>query len=115
MTCHQVLTQHRLVYAVCDLMSSQHLRLETLGAAREVAFMLQCEYDSCTMMTLPPIHDTLALRTAIALTGADFCFAGDYYPLVLASTASVISQVSDQHPAEHISRKAELWEDVAPF
>ena len=79
---------------------------ETPEAAGEFAFMLQCEYDGSTMMTL-------ALRTAINLTGADFCFTGDHYPLVLAEAAA-LSQVSNQQ-AESISRKAELWEDVAPF
>lgn len=75
--------------------------------------MLQCEYNGGTLITLPSIHDTLALRTAIELTGADFCFAGDHYPLVLAK-ADALSQVSDQQ-AERISRKAELWQAVAPF
>jgi hypothetical protein len=91
------------------------LLLETPEAAREVAFMLQCEYDGFTMMTVPPIHDTLALRTAIELTSADFCFAGDHHPLVLSSTAEAVSKVIDQDPTERISRKAELWQDVAPF
>jgi hypothetical protein len=95
-------------------MQSMQLLFETPEAAREVAFMLQCEYDGFTTVTVPPIHDTLALRTAIQLTGADFCFAGDHYPLVL-SEADTASQVSAQHPAERISRKVELWEDVAPF
>jgi hypothetical protein len=90
------------------------LLFETPEPACEVAFMLQCAYDGCTMITVPPIHDTLALRTAIELTGADFCFAGDHHPLVLSSTADAISQVSDQQ-AERISRKAELWQDVVPF
>jgi len=90
------------------------LLFETPEAAREVAFMLQCEYDGCTMITLPSIHDTLALRTAIDLTGADFCFAGDHYPLVLAE-ADAWSQVSDQQTDERISWKVELWQDVSPF
>jgi hypothetical protein len=84
-------------------------------AAREVAFMLQCEYDGFTMITLPLIHDTLALRTAIELTGADFCFAGDHHPLVLSSTADALNPVNEQHSAHRISRKAELWQDDAPF
>jgi len=72
------------------------LLFETPEAAREVAFMLQCEYDGCTMMTLPSMHDTLALRTAIELTGAAFCFAGDHYPLVLPLETEAMSPVSDQ-------------------
>jgi hypothetical protein len=91
------------------------LLFDTSEAAHEVAFMLQCEYDGFTMITLPPVHDTLALRTAIELTGADFCFAGNHYPLVLSSTADALSPVSDQHAAKRISRKAELWQEVAPF
>ena len=75
--------------------------------------MLQCEYDGCTMITLPPIHDTLALRTAIELTGADFCFLGDHYPLVLAE-ADALNPVSDPQ-AERMSRKAELRQDVTPY
>ncbi len=47
------------------------LLLETLEATSQAA------------STLPPIHGTLAIRTAIALTGAACCFAGDHYPLVL--------------------------------
>ena len=78
-------------------MRSMQLLFETPEAAREVAFMLQCECDGFTMITLPSIHDTLALRTAIELTGTDFCFAGDHYPLVLSSTADALNQVNDQH------------------
>jgi len=52
------------------------LLFETPEAAREVAFMLQCEYEGFTMMTLPSVHDTLALRTASELTEADFCVGG---------------------------------------
>lgn len=91
------------------------LLFETPEAAQAVAFMLQCEYDGCTMITLPPIHDTLALRTAIELTGADFCFDGDHCPLVLALGTDALAQVRDQHSADRISRKAELWQDAAPF
>jgi hypothetical protein len=91
------------------------LLFETPEAAREVAFMLQCEYDGFTMLTLPSIHDTLALRTAIELTDADFCFAGDHCPLVLALETNALTRVSASQQAERISRKAELWEDVAPF
>lgn len=91
------------------------LLFETPEAAREVAFMLQCEYDDFTMITLPWVYDTLALRTAIELTGADFCFAGDHYPLVLSLTTHAMGPVSDQRSADRISRKAELWQDVPPF
>lgn len=59
-------------------MRSMRLLFETPQADHEVGFMLQCEYDSLTMITLPPIHDTLALRTVIDLTDPDFCFAGDH-------------------------------------
>lgn len=85
------------------------LLFETPEAAREVAFMLRCEYDGFTMITLPPLHDTLALRTAIELTGSDFCFDGDHYPLVLSFTSTALGQVSDQYADERISQKAELW------
>ncbi len=64
-------------------MKSLRLLFETQVAAREVAFMLRCEYDGCNMITLPPMHDILALRTAIELAGANFCSVGDHYPLVL--------------------------------
>ncbi|GEM_PF-4522044 len=30
--------------------------------------MLPCEYDDFTMMTLPPIHDTLALLAVLRAT-----------------------------------------------
>ena len=52
------------------------LLFETPEATREVAFMLQCEYDGFTMMTLPSVDDTLALRTASELTEANFCVGG---------------------------------------
>ncbi|MBW4474907.1 MAG: hypothetical protein KME45_31690 [Stenomitos rutilans HA7619-LM2] len=68
------------------------LLFDTPEAAREVAFMLQCDYDGFTMITVPPIHDMLALRTAIELTGADFCCAG-HYPLAKALAADARSQV----------------------
>lgn len=91
------------------------LLFETPEVAREVAFMLQYEYGGFTMMTLPSIHDTLPLRTAIELTGADFCFADDHYRLVLALEANALTRVSASQKVERISRKAELWQDVAPF
>ena len=56
-------------------MRSMRLLFKTPEAAREVAFMLQCKHAGFTMITLPSIH-ALVLRTAIELTGADFCFAG---------------------------------------
>jgi hypothetical protein len=59
------------------------LLFETPQAAREVALMMRCEYDSCNWIALPSMHDTLALRTATELVGAEFCFEGDHYPLVL--------------------------------
>jgi hypothetical protein len=37
-------------------MRSLRLLFETPEAAREVAFMRQCEYDGFTMITVPPIH-----------------------------------------------------------
>ena len=77
--------------------------------------MLQCEYDGFTMITVPPMHDTLALRTAIELTGADFCFAGDHCPLVLALEANALTRVRESQQAERISQKAELWQNDVPF
>jgi hypothetical protein len=94
---------------------SMRLRFETPEAARAVAFMLQCEYDGCTLLTLPSIHDALALRTAIALTDAACCFAGDHDPLVLSAMADAPNPVSNQHSAHRMSRKAGLWQDVTPF
>ncbi|MBD1866589.1 hypothetical protein H6F93_23295 [Leptolyngbya sp. FACHB-671] len=60
------------------------LLFETQEAAREVAFMLRCEYDGCNMIMLPPVHEVLALRTAIELASSDFCFDGDCHPLRIA-------------------------------
>lgn len=70
--------------------------------------MLRCEYDGCTLVTLPLVHDTIALRTAIELTGADFCFEGDYYPLVLPLSEKELAQLSEEQLVERISRKVEL-------
>lgn len=71
--------------------------------------MLRCEYDGCNMVTLPLVHDPLALRTAIELTGADFCFDGDHYPLVLPLSNEDLAHLNDEHLAEQISQKVELW------
>lgn len=89
------------------------LLFETQEAAREVSFMLRCDYDGCNMITLSPIHDILAVRTAIELTGADFCFDGDHYPLILPLPQSDLSR--DQHLSSLISQKAELWCNEVPF
>ncbi|UBF30792.1 hypothetical protein K9N68_39760 (plasmid) [Kovacikia minuta CCNUW1] len=91
------------------------LLFETQEAAREVAFMLRCEYDGCNMITLPPVHDILSLRTAIELTGSDFCFDGDHYPLVLPLSNEELSPLSEEQLVERISRKAELWCSEVPF
>ncbi|UBF23820.1 hypothetical protein K9N68_18895 [Kovacikia minuta CCNUW1] len=85
------------------------LLFETQEAAREVAFMLRCEYDGCNMVTLPPVHDILALRTAIELTGSDFCFDGDHYPLVLPLLDGELLPLSDQQRVDRVTQKAELW------
>ena len=55
-------------------MRALRLLLETQEAARGVAFMLQCKYVGCNIITLPPLYDTAGLRTAIELTRAEFCF-----------------------------------------
>ncbi|HEY9624141.1 MAG TPA: hypothetical protein V6C78_27525 [Crinalium sp.] len=91
------------------------LLFETQEAAREVAFMLRCEYDGCTMIMLPPIHDTLALRAAIEIAGADFCFDGDHSPIALPLSPEEATRLSDEHLAKRISQKAELWCDEVPF
>ncbi|MBD2460789.1 hypothetical protein H6G89_07000 [Oscillatoria sp. FACHB-1407] len=91
------------------------LLFETREAAREVAFMLRCEYDGCTLITLPPVYDTVALRVAIELTGADFCFDGDHYPLVLPPLKDELTQGSHPPVSDLISRKAELWCNEVPF
>jgi hypothetical protein len=91
------------------------LLFETQAAAREVAFMLRCEYNGCNMITLPPVHDILALRTAIELTGSDFCFDGDHYPLGLPLVNDDLTHLSNEQPTERMNRKAELWCDEVPF
>jgi len=89
----------------------RHLRLlfETQAAAREVAFMLRCRYDGCNMVMLPLLYDIAALKTAIGLVGADFCFDGDYYPLGLPLSNHELNQLTDENLAERIFRKSELW------
>ncbi len=91
------------------------LLFPTQEAAREVAFMLRCKYDGCNMITLPARYDTLAVTTAIELTGSDFCFDGDHYPLVLPFSREELSQLSDEQLAERISHKFGLWNDLASF
>ncbi len=75
------------------------LLLETQTAAREVAFMLRCQYDGCTMVMVPSTHDTFALRTAIELTGASFCFVGDYEPLPLPGED--LTEFNSEQRVEH--------------
>jgi hypothetical protein len=76
--------------------------------------MLRCQYDGCTMITLPLLYDAAALTTAIDLTGADFCFEGDHHPLVLPLSDNPLTQLDNQQRSDRISRKAELWYE-APF
>ncbi|MBD1997668.1 hypothetical protein H6G00_13695 [Leptolyngbya sp. FACHB-541] len=64
---------------------------------------------------LPPMHDTLALRTAIELVGGDFCFDGDCYPLTLPQSKEAASDLSDMEASRRISRKAQLWCEQTPF
>lgn len=89
-------------------MEPLRLLFETQQMAREVAFMLRCEYDGCNMVTLPPKHDPIALRTAIELTGADFCFDGDHYPIVLPFLEDELNAVPERQTGQ-IPPKAELW------
>lgn len=91
------------------------LLFETQATAQEIAFMLRCEYDGCNMITLPPVHDTLALKTAIELTGADFCFEGDHHPLVLPITDEHLELLSNEYQIEQTNHKRELWSDISPF
>jgi hypothetical protein len=91
------------------------LLFETQEAAREVALMLRYEYDGCTMITLPAMHDTLALRTAIDLVGTDFCFSGDHCLLVLPPSEGDVIRLSHKQHTNRISHKAELWCDEVPF
>ena len=95
-------------------MRSLQLLFETQQAAREVAFILRYQYDGCNMITLPPFYDTAALKTAIELIGVDFCFEGDHYPLVLPVREDDLIQSTNQHQAEQMMWKAELWCNEAP-
>ncbi len=85
------------------------LLFETQQAASEVAFMLGCEYDGCNMVTLPLVYDAIALKTAIELTGSDFCFDGDHHPVVLAVPEAKLSSTSSEFQVGRISSKAQLW------
>jgi hypothetical protein len=76
---------------------------------------MRCEYDGCNMITLPSVHDILALRTAIELTGSDFCFDGYHYSLVLPRSNKELSDLSEEQLAQRISQKAELWCSEVPF
>ncbi|MBD2466027.1 hypothetical protein H6G89_34135 [Oscillatoria sp. FACHB-1407] len=91
------------------------LLFDSPQAAREVAFMLRCEYDGCTLISLPSMHDTVALRTAIELVGAEFCFEGDHYPLVLPPLEGEGTEESQVQRSQQMSRKAQLWCDEVPF
>jgi hypothetical protein len=54
-----------------------HLLITPPQAAREIAFMLHCEYDGCNGITLPSDFDVVAVRTAIALMVAQYCLERD--------------------------------------
>jgi hypothetical protein len=77
--------------------------------------MMRGEYDSCNWIALPSMHDTLALRTATELVGAEFCFEGDHYPLVLPPLDRDQIQLHQAQVAEQMNCKAELWCDEVPF
>ena len=59
------------------------LLFDSPSAAQEIAFMMRGDYDGCTLLTLPPLYDSIALRTAIELIGSEFCFVGDSIPIVV--------------------------------
>lgn len=77
--------------------------------------MLRCEYDGCNWISLPSMHDTVALRAAIELVGAEFCFEGDHYPLVLPALEGEETEGNPAQRAEQMSRKTQLWCDEVPF
>ncbi|MBD2054622.1 hypothetical protein H6F88_01015 [Oculatella sp. FACHB-28] len=77
--------------------------------------MLRCKYDGCNMIMLPPMYDTLALRTAIELIGSDFCFDGDYYPLTLLQSQEAAIDLNEEEASERISLQSQLWCDKSPF
>ncbi len=77
-------------------MKPLQLLFETQEAAREVAFMLRCGYDGCNMITVPLMHDILALRTAIELAGVNFCSVGDHHPLMLTLAGRLVSLFPDR-------------------
>jgi hypothetical protein len=89
-------------------MKPLRLLFETQQAAYEVAFMLACEYDGCNMVTVPDTYDAIALKTAIELAGADFCFDGDHHPIVLPLSEPEINSTPGQQ-AGRITAKAQLW------
>ncbi len=85
------------------------LLFESQQAAHDVAFMLGLEYDGCNMISLPSVYDTIALRTAIELTGSDFCFDGDHHPIVLPLFEGEPNSDSPEQQARRVTLKAQLW------
>jgi hypothetical protein len=97
-------------------MKPLRLLFETQQAASEVAFMLGCDFDGCNMITLPPVYDSIALKTAIELTGADFCFDGDHHPIVLLLSEEESNSLDQQQQTGRITSKAQLWHSLdVPF
>ncbi len=100
-----------LAYLMCPI----PLLLETQEAAREVALMLRCEYDGCTMITLPPSYDSATVKLAIDLIGADFCFEGDRCLQRLPLSRNGNNRGSNEHKTKRITLKSKSGYDQAPF
>jgi hypothetical protein len=97
-------------------MKPMRLLFETQHAASEVAFMIGCDYDGCNMITLPPVYDTIALRTAIELAGVEFCFDGDHYPIVLPLSAQEINFNDPEQQSGQNTSQSQLWHSCeSPF
>jgi len=91
------------------------LLFDSPSAAQEIAFMMRGEYDGCTLLTLPPLYDSIALRTAIELIGAEFCFVGDFIPILVPEIDPFNPTQSVQATHKQSVGNPLTWTDIPPF
>jgi hypothetical protein len=100
-----------IVVSVSPMRSPMKLLFNSTQAACEIAYMLRCSYDGCNGIEFPQNYDTFAIRTAIELTKAEFCFEGDSLLLDLPIFAEGIAP----DVTEQLSDGLGSWCYISPF
>lgn len=90
------------------------LLFDSVQAAREVAYIVRGQYDGCTGVMLPAYYDSVALRTAIELVGAEFCFDGDWMPIAPLTEPNEVIMRTDVAIAAQLDERLGAWCQVSP-